>query len=109
MHNSLQVLIMPDNKSWTAVGLEHAVFAWGDSLEDAIGRFSDNLWLELVQSAERGEPSLSAIPKAPDFYWERAKSAKLLADKIEVHPPAMTENSPLVSPDVVPELRAAVG
>lgn len=99
----LRVLLVAENEGWTAVGLEHAVFSWGDHMEQAIDRFSENLWLELAQSAERRETSLSAIPPAPPLYFDLAKSARKLADPIKIEPPPIPA-LPAIASDTVPKL-----
>ena len=104
MDKELHVLFVSDHGSWTAVGLEHAVFAWGDNMEQTIDRFIENLWLELVQSVERDEPYLSTIPKAPPRYQDLAKAARKLAEPIVFVPPPQIKDLPPVSSETIPKL-----
>ena len=104
--NTLNVLLISNNDGWTAVGLEQAVFAWGDSMEETIDRFCSTFWLEWAQGIKRGDPHLRAIPQAPQFYWDLAKSARKFAEPIEIEPPQLPEikNLPSVMPETLPKL-----
>ena len=98
MDNELHVLLVSEDNHWTAVGLEHAVFAWGDSLEIVVDRFAATLCLELAEATKRGETGLESIPPAPELYREKAKTARRLAEPIEVSTPTPIPNAVLSVP-----------
>src|SRR5690349_19503198 len=91
----LRAVVYPSESLYTIQLLEHDIVAQGDSIEEAMAVFYQLLdsWLKLDE--ELGREPLSALPSAPQKYYEMFERGKFIVraedededDDFMHHPP----------------------
>lgn len=90
----VQVLMLLENGTWIAQGLDYDIAGHGETIEAAIDNFGKTFLGQAIVDLKHGEKPLAAIKKAPDFYWKRFGEAtkwhreKKRFDLPEATPPA---------------------
>jgi hypothetical protein len=64
-------LLLKEASAWVAQGLEYDIAAQGKTIRDAMKAFRRTVVGQMVIDMKHGREPLSAIPKAPDFYWQK--------------------------------------
>jgi len=83
----VQVLILRENDSWIAQGLDYDITGHGKTLDDVFDNFERTFVGQILLDMHQGRAPLSNIKKAPKFYWEKFSEAKRLAGKKQFVPP----------------------
>ncbi len=73
-----RVLLKRVGSNWHAIGLEHAVCAWAEELEDIMGKFYEALAIETAYGMRHGDPSrpLESVRPAPKNIWREYEDAE---------------------------------
>ena len=77
----VQVLIIRENESWIAQGLDYDITGHGKTLDDVLANFEQTFVGQILLDLHHGRTPLANIKKAPKFYWGRFNEAKRLAEK----------------------------
>ena len=77
----VQVLILRENESWIAQGLDYDITGHGKTLDDVLENFERTFVGQILLDMHHGQTPLGNIKKAPKFYWEKFSEAKPLAEK----------------------------
>jgi hypothetical protein len=73
MTHTIQIsgLLLKEASAWVAQGLEYDIAAQGKTIRDAMRAFRRTVVGQMVLDIRNGREPLAAIPKAPDFYWQK--------------------------------------
>jgi len=77
----VQILILRENESWIAQGLDYDITGHGKTLNDVIDNFERTFVGQILLDMHHGQQPLATIKKAPSFYWKKFDEAKRLTDK----------------------------
>lgn len=77
----VQVLILRENESWIAQGLDFDITGHGKTLDDVMENFERTFIGQILLDLHYGQKPLGNIRKAPRFYWQRFDEAKRFAEK----------------------------
>lgn len=77
----IQVLILRENESWIAQGLDYDITGHGKTLDDVLDNFEQTFVGQILLDLHHGRTPLANIKKAPKFYWGKFNEAKRLAEK----------------------------
>ena len=98
----VQVLILRENESWIAQGLDYDITGHGRTLDDVLENFERTFVGQILLDMHHGHTPLGHVKKAPKFYWDRFSEAKRLAEKKQF---ALSLNFP---PHVIINSEAAI-
>jgi hypothetical protein len=88
----VQVLILRENESWIAQGLDFDITGHGKTLDEVMENFERTFTGQILLDLHHGQKPLANIRKAPRFYWQKFDEAKRLAEKKQFSLP--TNNVP---------------
>ena len=83
----VQVLILRENESWIAQGLDYDITGHGKTLDDVLENFERTFVGQILLDLHHGQTPLVHVKKAPKFYWKKFSEAKRLAEKKQFAPP----------------------
>ena len=98
MSETIQItgVLLKEASAWVAQGLEYDIAAQGKTIRDAMLAFERTVVGHIVLDLQNNRQPLSALPKAPRFYWNQYEQGE----------PLMENRKPFRLPDNVP-FRAA--
>jgi hypothetical protein len=71
----VRVLMLLENGTWIAQGLDYDITGHGESTDEALENFGKTLLGQAILDLRHGQEPLACVPKAPDFYWKRFEEA----------------------------------
>jgi hypothetical protein len=77
----VRVLILWENESWIAQGLDYDITGHGKTLNEVIDNFERTFVGQILIDIKHGQQPLANIPRAPKFYWKKFDEGKRLAEK----------------------------
>ncbi len=93
----VQVVILRENESWIAQGLDYDITGHGKTLDDVMDNFERTFVGQILLDLHHRQQPLANIKKAPQFYWKKFHEAKRLAEKKQFSLPTNVPPSLMVS------------
>ena len=72
----VRVLMLLENGTWIAQGLDYDITGHGDTPDTALDNFGKTIIGQAIVDLTHGGKPLANVPKAPDFYWNRFNEAE---------------------------------
>jgi len=72
----VRVVILLENNTWIAQGLDYDITGHGNTTEAALENFGRTMLGQVLVDLHNDEEPLANTPKAPEFYWKRFEEAQ---------------------------------
>ncbi len=83
----LHVLILREGDGWAAQCLEFDLAAQGSTVREAQDAFERVFQLQIALDKQDNKMPFEGLKRAPDSYWDRAREAMRLGERIPLRAP----------------------